>query len=60
MEAKVYTILEFSKAMKVSQSKVYLMARTGEIKSIKLGDRVLIPAWVVDELVGKIGAGSTG
>jgi excisionase family DNA binding protein len=50
-EPKVYTVREFAKTMKISQSMAYLMVRTGRVKTVKFGDRVLIPAKVVSEIL---------
>ncbi len=52
-EAKVYTIKEFSKVMKISESMAYKQIREGRVKVITFGDRRLIPVWVVDELLAK-------
>lgn len=50
-EPKVYNIREFAKVLKISESKARLMVRNGEVRSVRFGDRILIPAKVVDELL---------
>jgi excisionase family DNA binding protein len=50
-EPKVYTVAEFAQVMKISQSMAYLMVRSGKVKNVKFGDRVLIPAKVVEEIL---------
>lgn len=50
-EPKVYSVREFAKVMKISQSMAYFLVRTGKLRTVKIGDRVLIPASVVDQIL---------
>jgi excisionase family DNA binding protein len=51
MADQVYTVREFANLLKISESYAYLLVRGGKIRSVKLGDRYLIPAKVIDELL---------
>jgi excisionase family DNA binding protein len=50
-EPKVYTVREFAKVMKISAGMAYKMAREGKIRTVRFGDRYLIPAKVVSQLL---------
>jgi excisionase family DNA binding protein len=50
-EPKVYTVREFAKIMKISQSYAYLLVRGGKVRTVKIGDRYLVPASVVSEIL---------
>jgi excisionase family DNA binding protein len=50
-EAKVYTVKQFSELMHISVGYAYRMCREGKIKTVKFGDRYLIPSKVVDEIL---------
>ncbi len=50
-ETKVYTVREFARAMKISESYAYLLVRAGKIRTVKFGDRYLIPATVVEQIL---------
>jgi excisionase family DNA binding protein len=51
MEDKVYTVREFAKVMKISESYAYLLVRKGKVRSVKFGDRYLVPARVIDQIL---------
>lgn len=51
MEEKVFTVREFAKVMKISEGMAYKYVREGRVRSVRFGDRYLIPARVVDEIL---------
>jgi excisionase family DNA binding protein len=53
MDEKVYTVREFAKVMKLSESMAYRMCREGKVKTVKFGDRYLIPVKVVDDILSQ-------
>ena len=53
VETRVYTVKEFSEICKISESMVRKLIREGRVKVVSFGDRKLIPAWVVDDLLSK-------
>jgi excisionase family DNA binding protein len=46
------TVPEFAEALGVSPRLVYERVGRGEIRAVRIGRRVLIPAGVLDELLG--------
>jgi excisionase family DNA binding protein len=50
-DPKVYTVREFAKVMKISAGMAYKMARQGKLRTVRFGDRYLIPAKVISELL---------
>lgn len=51
MEDRVYTVREFAKLMKISESTAYKFVKGGQVRSVSFGDRRLIPASVVSQLL---------
>jgi len=51
-QKKTCTVKEAAKMLDISQSTAYSMARSGELKTIRLRRRLLVPLWVIDELLG--------
>lgn len=51
MEERVLTVKEFARVMKISDSLAYKMCREGKVKTVRLGDRYLIPVKVLDEIL---------
>jgi excisionase family DNA binding protein len=49
--AKVYTVKEMAKALKIGYNKAYELVATGEIKSIKIGRQIRIPEKYLDEFI---------
>ena len=43
-EAVVYTAMETAALLKISRSTMYRLVREGEIKCVKIGRKILIPA----------------
>ena len=43
MESKIYTIAEICDMLKISRSFAYQMLKEGQIPSVRLGSRVIIP-----------------
>jgi len=48
---RVLTVEEARKELRVSRSSIYAAIKSGELKSIKLGRRLLIPRAVLDALI---------
>lgn len=44
LEAVVYTAMETAALLKISRSTMYRLVREGEIKCVKIGRKILIPA----------------
>lgn len=51
--ATVLTVDEAADRLKVSRSLIYSQLRSGELRSIRLGRRRLIPAAEVDRIIGE-------
>jgi excisionase family DNA binding protein len=51
MERKTLTITEASEALGVSRNKAYEAARRGEIPTIKIGKRILVPAAALERML---------
>jgi excisionase family DNA binding protein len=51
MEPRVLTVREFASVMKISDGLAYRMCREGKIRTVRFGDRYLIPIKVVDEIL---------
>ena len=49
----VLTVEEFARATRVGRGTAYEAVRTGQVRSIRLGRRVLIPRTVLLELLGE-------
>lgn len=56
-EALVYTVQEAAEKLKISTNKAYELARTGQIPTIKIGGRVLVPRKRLEEMVNAEGGG---
>ncbi len=50
-EKKTFTVDETARIIGVSRSTAYECVRNGSIKSVRLGRRILIPAWAVEQIV---------
>ncbi len=51
MERKTVTVSEAAKALGVSRNKAYEAARRGEIPTIKIGKRILVPLAALERLL---------
>jgi excisionase family DNA binding protein len=51
MERRTYTVEEAAKMLGIGRSMAYEAVRTGQIKGIRIGARVLIPKHVIDRLL---------
>ena len=51
IERKTLTIMEASKALGVSRNKAYEAAHRGEIPTIKIGKRLLVPLAALERLL---------
>ena len=52
-DKKFYTAAELVPMFRMSRAGFYLMVSEGKIPSVKIGGKVLIPAWWVDEITAK-------
>ena len=50
-ERKVMTVSEAADALGICRSKAYEAARAGEIPTVKIGTRVLVPIAALDKLL---------
>ena len=50
-ERKTMTVTEAAKVLGVSRNKAYQAARCGEIPTIKIGSRILIPRAALERLL---------
>ena len=50
---RVFTVQEASKILRLSRGATYEAVRTGEIPSIKIGRRILVPASGLARLLGE-------
>lgn len=48
------TVPEVAEALNIGKSRVYDLLRTGELRSVKLGKRRLIPAKCLDEFIAAL------
>ena len=46
------TITEAAQALGIGRTLAYELARTGELPTIKLGRRLVVPRWALQRLVG--------
>ena len=51
MERLTYTVTEVAELLGISRGSAYTHVRTGEIPSITIGGRIVIPRRVVDEML---------
>ena len=49
----VYTVAEAARLLKVSPTLVRRTVRKGELRAIRMGDRILIPRGEIERLVGE-------
>ena len=52
MQKHTYSIPEAAKVLGIGKSAAYEAARTGEIPTIKIGKRILIPVAQLEQLLG--------
>ena len=52
-EPRVYSVEETGRILRISRGSAYERVRTGEIPSIRLGRRILIPAASLRDLIGE-------
>lgn len=50
---QIYTVKELQKILKVGHNKAYELVATGEIKSIKVGRRILIPEIAIKNFINE-------
>lgn len=51
MEQRAYTVAEAARTLRVSQWLVREACRRGEIRCVRLGNRIIIPADALDQLL---------
>jgi excisionase family DNA binding protein len=54
-----YTVPEAGRRLGVSRGVAYLAAARGEIPTIRIGRRLLVPRAALDRLLGKVGLDET-
>ena len=55
MEKRTYSIPEAAKALGVGRSAAYEAARTGQIPTIRIGKRILVPVAALERLLADSG-----
>ena len=55
MDRKTYTIEEAAKALGIGRSSAYQAAKTGEIPTVRIGRRLLVPVVAIDRLLDNTG-----
>ena len=48
---RTYTVLEVAEILGIGRNTAYEICRTGEIPTIRIGGRVLVPRSAIDELL---------
>lgn len=56
IKARVYDVPEVAKIFKISRSYAYKKVADGTIPSLRIGDRVVIPAAAVEKLLESAGS----
>lgn len=51
VERKTYSVPEVAKILGISRNSVYAAVARGDIKSVKIGGRLIIPKRVIDKLL---------
>lgn len=54
MEKQAYSIREFREQTGIGRNLAYKLIETGKIKTIRVGRRILIPAWAFEEFLRKV------
>jgi excisionase family DNA binding protein len=50
----LYSIVDAARALAVSRSTVYELIAAGELQTVTIGSRRLVPAWEIGELVQRL------
>ncbi len=50
---RTYSVSEFVKEIGISMTQTYRLIERGEIPVIRLGHRLFIPSWYVEQLLGE-------
>ncbi len=53
MEQTVYTVKELQKITKLGRNTIGKLIETKQIKTVRAGRRILIPAWALNEFLAK-------
>jgi len=51
--ARAFTARQAMAELNISRTKFYQMAKNGEIKTVKVGKKILVPAWVISQFLGE-------
>lgn len=51
MERLTYSVAEVAQLLGISRGSVYTYIRSGEIRSLTLGSRIVVPRRVIEELI---------
>lgn len=54
MEQLLFNVAEASKVLGIARSKLYMLIKDGEIETVKLGDRRLVPEEALRNFVRKL------
>ena len=51
--SKLYDLTEIREMIPLSRAGVYLACKRGDIPTVKIGRRIFVPAWYIDEITTK-------
>ncbi len=52
LKRRTYTVTEVAEILGIGRNTAYESCRTGEIPSVRIGGRVLVPCSAIDDLLG--------
>ena len=55
VERQTYTVTEVAKILGIGRNTAYEICRNGEIPTIKIGGRVLVPRTAIEDLLNGVG-----
>jgi excisionase family DNA binding protein len=55
VERQTYTVPEVAKILGIGRNTAYEICRNGDIPTIKIGGRVLVPRTAIDDLLNGVG-----
>lgn len=53
MEHKAFTVIEAAKILRISRTSAYEAARTGQIPTVRIGKRILVPVAALERMLAE-------